>query len=120
MTVYLYLIEAGIASFEEPITKYIPELAAYATKNAAEPIQDDIDVVGWNDITVGALASQMAGVARDNTPVPSLDEAFVAAGFPPVPGINGSFICDPAQECISRDRAGEPASNGRSVRLSHH
>lgn len=62
ITMYLYLIEAGDTSFNHPITKYVPELAAYAAKNAeeAEVGTDAIGVFDWNAITVGALASHLA------------------------------------------------------------
>lgn len=60
-TVYLFLIEAGDVHFNEPVTKYIPELAAVADK--AE--QDPISYVDWNHVTIGDLASQLAGVGRD-------------------------------------------------------
>jgi CubicO group peptidase (beta-lactamase class C family) len=35
LTMYTYLAAADDVSFNEPVTKYIPELAAYAEKNAA-------------------------------------------------------------------------------------
>jgi Beta-lactamase len=49
-TVYLYLIEAGDVSFNEPITKYIPELATYAKTNAAALANDGTDITTWKDI----------------------------------------------------------------------
>ena len=106
-TVYLYLIKAGDVSFNEPITKYIPELATYAKANNVALVNDDTDITGWRDITVGALASQLAGIARDAAPAPSQDGKLAAAGLPPVPAINGSFCGDPAQEQIPCDRACE-------------
>ena len=106
-TVYLYLIEAGDLSFNDPITKYIPELAAYANANTVALNEDDVDITNWNDVTVGALASQLAGIARDAAPAPSQDAKLAAAGLPPVPGINGSFCGNPAQEQIPCDRACE-------------
>jgi len=51
-TVYAILAVAGMEIFEHPVTKYLPELA-----------WDDIpsDKIVWNQVTVGALASQMGG-----------------------------------------------------------
>jgi CubicO group peptidase (beta-lactamase class C family) len=106
-TVYLYLIEAGDVSFKEPITKYIPELATYAKTNAAALANDGTDITAWKDITIGALASQMAGIARDAAPAASQDAKLVAAGLPPVPPVHGSFCGDPAQEQLPCDRAGK-------------
>jgi CubicO group peptidase (beta-lactamase class C family) len=51
-TVYAILAVAGMEIFEHPVTKYLPELA-----------RDDVpgDRIVWNEVTVGALASQMGG-----------------------------------------------------------
>ena len=51
-TVYAILAVAGMEIFEHPVTKYLPELAC-----------DDVpsDRIVWNEVTVGALASQMGG-----------------------------------------------------------
>lgn len=58
-TVYSLLVSSGFAHFNEPITTYIPLLAQNATK------QDILDQIQWSDITIGALASHLAGVPRD-------------------------------------------------------
>jgi hypothetical protein len=62
-TVYLYLIKAGDASWNQPITNFVPELATIAQKYNAS--NNEVDNVSWNSITVGALASQLAGIGRD-------------------------------------------------------
>jgi CubicO group peptidase (beta-lactamase class C family) len=59
-TVYTFLIEAGDVKFNDPITKYVPELAA-----AARHEQNAVDSVDWESVTVGNLASQMSGIGRD-------------------------------------------------------
>lgn len=59
-TVYTFLAEVGETHWREPVTKYIPELAA-----AAKSRQDSLESVQWDDVTLGDLASQMAGIARD-------------------------------------------------------
>ena len=103
-TVYVYLIAAGDTSFNEPITKYVPELAHYAEMNANSLATDSIDKVNWNDITVGALASQLAGLGRDVLP-PSFEQRFTAFGLPPVPPSNTSFCDDqtPHPQCDRAD-----------------
>lgn len=62
LSVYTFIIEAGDKHFHESVTKYIPELAAathdYSTANAA-------DVVDWESVTVGEIASQMSGIGRE-------------------------------------------------------
>jgi CubicO group peptidase (beta-lactamase class C family) len=56
----LALLQSGNVSFDDPVTEYIPELrnAAGATTSSS---------VAWDDITVGALASHLAGLGTDCT-----------------------------------------------------
>jgi len=64
-TVLLLLIETGDASFHDPIFKYIPELrdvVSHAKDNNS--YVDSVDHVQWEDVTVGEIASQMAGLER--------------------------------------------------------
>lgn len=66
-TVLLILIEKGFSPFSDPITKYIPELrdeAIRMSRNDTE-IEDKIDFVSWDEVTVGELASQLTGIARE-------------------------------------------------------
>ncbi|KAJ6190437.1 hypothetical protein N7519_000458 [Penicillium mononematosum] len=53
-TVYAIIAKAGIEVFSHPVTKYLPELAG-------NPANDPLESIRWEDITVGALASQQAG-----------------------------------------------------------
>jgi CubicO group peptidase (beta-lactamase class C family) len=60
-TIYLLLIESGDIHFHEPITNFVPELLA---ASRATP-DDDLDYVDWSSVTIGNLASHMAGIGRD-------------------------------------------------------
>lgn len=87
-TVLTFLINAGERHWYEPVTKYIPELAqAAATLNAT---QDPIDYVNWDEVTVGDLASHLAGIGRDYAveEIEILDPS--AASF--LPPLNSSQI----------------------------
>ncbi|KAJ5494376.1 hypothetical protein N7463_010463 [Penicillium fimorum] len=53
-TVYAIIAKAGIEVFSHPVTRYLPELAG---NSANDPLEE----IRWEDITVGALASQQAG-----------------------------------------------------------
>ena len=53
-TVYALLLKCGFHCFDDPITKHVPEL-----------LQENASGANWEDITVGALASQMSGIGRD-------------------------------------------------------
>ena len=59
-TVYAWLIEMGDGEWETPITRYIPELASlHKSSSSSKGL-----LVNWEDITIGALTSQMSGIAR--------------------------------------------------------
>ncbi|GMG13577.1 unnamed protein product [Aspergillus oryzae] len=49
------------AIWHDPVTKYLPELIT----KSANAKQDPVRYVDWEDITVGQLASHMAGLSRD-------------------------------------------------------
>jgi hypothetical protein len=63
-TVLAFLAEVGDTHWNTPITAFLPELAQYSAQVATQPI-DDVQRTDWEDITVGALASQVSGVGRD-------------------------------------------------------
>lgn len=66
-TMLLLLIEGGFDPLQDPVSKYIPEIKTAATdllRNATKS-NDGIDYTKWDEITVGELASHLAGIARD-------------------------------------------------------
>ena len=65
LTTYTFLIESGYTHWFDPVTKWVPELAA-AAKGDDTPQQDAIDAVQWNDVTLGDLLSQMSGIGRES------------------------------------------------------
>nr|A0A1B4XBI2.1 RecName: Full=Beta-lactamase-like protein sdnR; AltName: Full=Sordarin/hypoxysordarin biosynthesis cluster protein R; Flags: Precursor [Sordaria araneosa]BAV32162.1 beta-lactamase [Sordaria araneosa] len=58
ITVYAFLAKLGDGYWNEPITKYIAELAD-------APVRDPIRDVNWAEVTVGSLAGQSSGLTRD-------------------------------------------------------
>jgi CubicO group peptidase (beta-lactamase class C family) len=68
-TIYLFMMEKGITYFEEPVIKYVPELASAAQElRSNQTAQEDvIDNMQWDQVTIGELASHTAGIARDCT-----------------------------------------------------
>lgn len=66
VTVLALLLQDDKVHFDDPITKHIPELARIAARQAAVATEnfDDIATTQWSHITVGALASQLAGIGR--------------------------------------------------------
>ena len=121
-TVFALLIEKGDVNFNDPITKYVPELMDVCLEQSGA-----VNAVQWNDVTLGALASQMSGIGRDcklvkltvTMLIPDVDEdipdslgdfawlgpELVGDGFPPLNasdlptcaiGIPGVPTCDRA------------------------
>ncbi len=60
-TVYTWLAQDGDKRWNDPITKYVPELAAVADRGRKDPVAHP----QWDDITIGALAGQLGGIIRD-------------------------------------------------------
>ena len=85
LTLYVFLIHDGDRHFNDPIADHVPELLqAEDNWNSITP--------AWNDITIGDLAGQMAGLARDfglaDLSTPSIMKLFGPAAreaFPELP-----------------------------------
>lgn len=89
LTAYIYLLEVGDLSFNQPVTRYVPELAKVAGNESASALQD----VDWDAITIGALASHMAGIPRDLSRSDSADRELSRLGFPPIQPGNRVDYC---------------------------
>lgn len=94
-TVYLYLIAAGDQTWNDPITKYIAELAAISQTQK----RDLVNNVNWDSITVGALASQMAGIGRDAAYSAELAGLLGSLGIPDQGG-NSHSTCGNVQQSM--------------------
>lgn len=68
VTVFALLLQEGKVHFDDPITKYLPELAQYAEQDNEGDEEygnyDDLATTKWSQITVGALASHLGGIGR--------------------------------------------------------
>lgn len=60
LTVYTLLVERGDLDWNQPITKFIPGLT-----DSDNDDDEDFSRIRWDDITIGALASHLSGIARD-------------------------------------------------------
>ncbi|KAF4631598.1 hypothetical protein G7Y89_g6535 [Cudoniella acicularis] len=91
LTVYLFLIREGDSRFNDPVTKYIPELAAAAS---SPPSPNGI-TPNWNEITIGQLASHMSGIATDYGTSELSYPGVTPPGLPPIPenqAVNCNFV----------------------------
>lgn len=62
-TVYTLLLEIGDGYWNDLVTKHVPELARVAASEVGQ--NNTIRHVRWEDITLGELASHMAGIGRE-------------------------------------------------------
>lgn len=120
-TMLLLLIEMGDAVLRDPVVKYIPELryASEELRHNAAARANGVNTVDWDEVTIGELASHLAGITRDcrirllnkapgNIAADRLldgimDLAFKPAkmetlGFPPLPETEVP-PCGPLQAC---------------------
>ncbi|KAH8889003.1 beta-lactamase/transpeptidase-like protein [Thozetella sp. PMI_491] len=114
-TVWSFLAVAGDRYFNDPITKYVPELAnqSFSVEGAQDGVIDDnISHVRWEDVTLGELASHAAGIARDSKSLKSSPDLAVgitplAASFLGFPIVNSTEIpsCSlaGANACTAKD-----------------
>ncbi|TVY91986.1 Beta-lactamase-like protein, partial [Lachnellula willkommii] len=85
-TMYTFLIEAGDYYMNAPITDFVAELNAID----ASKVGDALSAVSWSDITIGALASHLAGLSSDTSVMGELTQSvpdnieLVYLGFPPL------------------------------------
>lgn len=64
VTVFGLLLEGERVHFDDPVTKYVPELAAIAEAQRTKREDDEVATAEWSQITVGALAGHLAGIGR--------------------------------------------------------
>lgn len=86
---YTFLVEAGHDYWHRPITAFVPELVEAAEACSAEA--DPLTCPDWDEITLGALASHLAGLGRGRpvTPAPQAIGGIpvTSLGLPPKPVI---------------------------------
>ncbi|KAI3321348.1 beta-lactamase/transpeptidase-like protein [Xylariaceae sp. AK1471] len=82
-TVYTLLVGYGWKHWDDSVTRYVPELRDAAMSRPHDPIEDAF----WDQITVGALASQLSGIGRDyaNGDLASQPFPWTELGLPELP-----------------------------------
>ncbi|CEJ59343.1 hypothetical protein PMG11_07971 [Penicillium brasilianum] len=88
-TMVLLLVEEGLWPFQEPVARFVPELREAASKLRWDPRKrrDGINHLDWGEVSIGELASHLAGVARDYGVLDLVGMAsqMEQLGFPPLP-----------------------------------
>lgn len=64
-TVYAYLATVGEAHLDEPITRFVPELAEIDREREDNSTSNDVDNIRWSDVTPRSLGAMMSGLPRD-------------------------------------------------------
>ncbi|KAM0242947.1 hypothetical protein ACHAP5_007057 [Fusarium lateritium] len=95
----LKLAEDGVLSMSDPITRWIPELG----KGAGRVTRDELDVIHWEDITIGDAAAHLSGLGGDmTTELSAFDVDWESLGLPKIlathrvpscPGPAGAPVC---------------------------
>lgn len=84
---YTFLVEAGHDYWHRPITDFVPELVEAADSCSAKA--DPLTCPDWDEITLGALASHLAGLGRGRPVTPALPTIgglpVTSVGLPPKP-----------------------------------
>ncbi|KAH9904273.1 beta-lactamase/transpeptidase-like protein [Xylariomycetidae sp. FL2044] len=98
-TILNFLIHAGDGYWNTPVTSFIPELNLLADKAQYDSIMN----TAWDEITLGNLASHMAGIVRDYGIQGELTQennqtVLMAQGFPPAP-VNETPVCGEVRPC---------------------
>ena len=73
-TVLTVLLQHEKIGLDAPVTDYLPELLQLAT--SCEDKSTDIKAIRWTEVTIGALASQLAGIPRECKSMISLSMWF--------------------------------------------
>ncbi|KAH8691668.1 beta-lactamase/transpeptidase-like protein [Talaromyces proteolyticus] len=78
LTMYIWMVDIGDDVFNDPITKYIPELAHAANSSTYTPFS-----VNWREVIIGALATVLHCIFKFHT-VHTGDLALTTFTLPPV------------------------------------
>jgi hypothetical protein len=90
LTAYVYLVKAGDSTWHRPVTDFVPELESIAQQNNA--LFNSIDEVSWRSVTVGALASHMAGIAKNSMSSSQITAGLESLGLPNA-GLDSHSTC---------------------------
>ncbi|KAF5530777.1 beta-lactamase 2 [Fusarium mexicanum] len=75
----LRLAQDGVLSMNDPVTRWIPELAHGKSPNSS----DELDVTHWGDITIGDAAAHLSGLGGDmTTDIAAFPFEWEALGLP--------------------------------------
>ncbi|KAI9040333.1 alkaline D-peptidase [Aspergillus affinis] len=105
-TVWTLLATADDGVLDDAVTEYLPELES-AKRDAAEHADS---FVAWERVTVGQLASHMAGIARDSCISSLNDEITSGAGLPKSPASYTTCTSVSEDDAIARLIQQKPAA----------
>ncbi|KAJ5673797.1 hypothetical protein N7462_009236 [Penicillium macrosclerotiorum] len=88
-TILMFIAEEGLWTFQQPIARFVPELrrAAVELRHNRTRREDKVDYVQWDEITIGDLASHLAGIGRDYgiLDFSEMESRMIDLGFPALP-----------------------------------
>ncbi|KAI1265512.1 beta-lactamase/transpeptidase-like protein [Xylariaceae sp. FL1019] len=91
LSMLTFLAEVGDASWNEPITSFVPEVADMVANGS--DYSHSLTTPDWGSITIGSLASQISGLMRDYTLLGELTQSSNVSqatkiGFPALPDVD--------------------------------
>ena len=121
VTAYAAELNLDARDWDRPITDFVPTLAQYTQKNPGE--KDPVNIIQWDQVTLAALGSQLAGTPRDVIPLDGSDYLYIdpdavgSYGLPPLnitdpiavpPCANATEVNCPANEYAKGAQARPP------------
>ncbi|KAF2789298.1 beta-lactamase/transpeptidase-like protein [Melanomma pulvis-pyrius CBS 109.77] len=85
-TIWLFLIEAGEQYWEDPVSKWVPELASNTS------LVTSISQVQWDKVTLGDLAANLGGIGRFS-PTSDAQDSNLASLLEQLGSSNASSPC---------------------------
>ncbi|KAI0144405.1 beta-lactamase/transpeptidase-like protein [Xylariaceae sp. FL1272] len=91
LSMLTFLAEVGDAAWNEPITKFVPEIADMVANGS--DYSHSLTTPDWGSITIGSLASQISGLMRDYALLGELTQTSNVSqatkiGFPALPNVD--------------------------------
>lgn len=93
-TTYLFLIEAGEKHWDDPVSKWVPELK-HATQSTHSRLSVD-----WDEVKLGDLAAHLGGIGQWESPKGNAELASLLVGLT---NSTDGFTCDTTSTACDRD-----------------
>lgn len=118
-TAYAGELNLHAGDWDRPITDFVPSLAEYAQENPGK--EDPVNTIQWEQATLAALCSQLAGTPRDVAPIDGSDYLYIdpdpvgTYGLPPL-NISDPIAFPPCANTTNTNCPGNEYAKGAQSR----